>query len=177
VYSQRALQSLSSLSLPHPTPLILLTGGLQTPEQFYHALSAPHAHLLGVGRLSILLPNLPILVQRREDGAGWKLTDYDWNVPFRPHPDLQSSWVLPKIPFIGMSTELFWYNVEMRRLASTSSPVDIFESGINLGLDSLRSKPPYSVGGLGAWFWFWVWFDMRYFFSWIWEFVFPKALR
>ena len=48
-----------SSSPPSRRPLIVLTGGLRTPELLLSAFSQKHADLLGLGRLSVVCPELP----------------------------------------------------------------------------------------------------------------------
>ena len=157
-YSRQAVQTLSSLpqSTP-PLPLILLTGGLRTPELLYSALSSGHAHLLGIGRGSVLCPHLPLVLKQREDEGrreGRKIQDIPgWDEPFSPEPDLEPGWKwnwilerIPKIPLLGAGVNMAWYVVEMRRLAGGCQEKD-----------GIRD----SVSAIGAVFWMWVWVDER----------------
>ncbi|KAF8888590.1 hypothetical protein BD779DRAFT_1611297 [Infundibulicybe gibba] len=93
-FSHQAVATLELLqhSNASPPPAILLTGGLRTPNLLRTALSANHAHLLGIGRY----------------------------IPFGPEPDLRVSsfwkW-LPEIPLIGAGVGMAWYVLMMRRLS------------------------------------------------------------
>lgn len=171
-YSQKAVQTLSSLlQCPaSPQPLILLTGGLRTPELLYTALASRDAHLLGIGRGSVLCPHLPTLLKEREDegrAEGRRIEDVPgWDVPFSPEPDLELGWRwmvwlwgrLPKISLLGGGVNMAWYVVEMRRLA---------EAGMeNMDKPSRREAEKagmshHLAGAIGAVFWMWVWVDER----------------
>jgi hypothetical protein len=109
--SSRTLKVLESL--PGPTPLVLLTGGLRTPALLYSALASQHSHLLGIGRGSVLCPDLPTIL--RDKGSN----DHE---PFAPEPSLSKNksqfWTwLPKVKLIGAGLGMAWYIVGIRRLA------------------------------------------------------------
>lgn len=57
-FSRRALAELTQTEDPS-RPLVMLTGGLTTPDLFASALKEKHADLLGIGRLGVLHPDLP----------------------------------------------------------------------------------------------------------------------
>ncbi|KAJ7067686.1 hypothetical protein B0H15DRAFT_871985 [Mycena belliarum] len=120
-------------------PLILLTGGLAAPAQLHSALSARHAHLLGLGRSAVLRPDLPQLLHDAPPYA---------TAPFAPPPDLRigGAWVLqrlPRIRLLGAGVAMAWYVVALRRLAAVGPAV---------------VPPDYAVGGAGGILWMWVWF-------------------
>ncbi|KAI0703755.1 hypothetical protein BC835DRAFT_1262451 [Cytidiella melzeri] len=124
-FSQRARASLSSSPEMTSRPLILLTGGLDSPSLMTAALSHGHADLLGVGRLSVELPYLPRALQQ---SAG--------KLPPRPPTEHRSQ---PKValeqtvrmlwasvpvafrpqppPLIGAGMSMAAYQLAMRRLA------------------------------------------------------------
>lgn len=157
-FSRRALQALESLRQSDSTytgylPLILLTGGLRTPGLLQKALTLKHADLLGIGRGSVLCPDLPsVLSQRLHDLETWG------DIPFQPEPDLQlpgilsypifrSIWeLIPKVKLIGAGVGMAWYIVAMRHIANTSIA----------GRDE-EIRPEYDVGGLDSVFWMWFW--------------------
>ena len=158
-FSHQALQALESLpktSTSPPTPLILLTGGLRTPAVLRTVLNSGHAHLLGIGRGSVLCPSLPSILKEKETDV----SRYD-DIPFGREPDLSLprildyrpfSWMwslVPKIKLIGAGVGMAWYIVAIRHIshASTRSNSDII--------------PKYDMGGLGAVFWMWFWMPMR----------------
>lgn len=151
-FSHQALKSLNSLqrSTSRLLPLILLTGGLCTPELLCSALASNDADLLGIGRGSVLCPSIPsVLRLRLRDLQQWG------NVPFQREPVLRSPrileypplfWVwrlVPKIQLMGAGMTMAWYVVAMRRIACSTV--------------SGRIQPPYEVGGLQSVFWMWAW--------------------
>ena len=159
-FSHQALQALESLrktSTSPPTPLILLTGGLRTPAVLRTVLNSGHAHLLGIGRGSVLCPNLPSILKEKEkkDLSRWD------DIPFQREPDLSLarildywpfSWVwnlVPKIKLIGAGVGMAWYVVAIRRISHAS------RSGSDMMILN------YNMGGLGAVFWMWCWIPMR----------------
>lgn len=149
----KALESLPQTPTSPPPPLILLTGGLQTPRILRTALNSGHAHLLGIGRGSILCPNLPSMLKDKKD-LSWD------NIPFQREPDLSlphifGTWPLsrvwnlvPKIRLIGAGVGMAWYVVAMRRISHAS------RSGGDV-------RPNYNIGGLEAVFWMWAWIPVR----------------
>ena len=157
-FSHRALQALESLRQSNSAyigclPLILLTGGLRTPGLLQKALALKHADLLGIGRGSVLCPDLPsVLAKRLHDLQTWG------DIPFQPEPDLQlpgilsypilrSIWELvPKVKLIGAGVGMAWYVVAMRHIANTTVA----------GQDK-KIRPKYDVGGLYSVFCMWFW--------------------
>ncbi|KAJ7136590.1 hypothetical protein C8R44DRAFT_767410 [Mycena epipterygia] len=132
-FADHALRAVESVPR---TPLILLTGGLATRAQLHTALSAPHAHLLGLGRSAVLRPDLPQLL--RDPGAPDKL--------FGAPPDLRvgGRFVLsrlPRIKLLGAGVAMAWYIIALRRLASTTS-----------------IKPDCTVSTMGVILWMCAWF-------------------
>ena len=158
-FSHHALQALESLRktpTSPPTPLILLTGGLRTPAVLRTVLNSRHAHLLGIGRGSVLCPNLPSILKEKEgDFSRWD------DIPFQREPDLSlprvfDYWPLsrvwsfvPKIKLIGAGVGMAWYVVAIRRISNAST---------RSGSDMVQN---YNMGGLGAVFWMWSWIPMR----------------
>ncbi|KAJ4490267.1 hypothetical protein J3R30DRAFT_3278305 [Lentinula aciculospora] len=164
-FSSKLMKELSPMSSSNERPpLILLTGGLCTPAHLYTALTADYAHLLGIGRASVLCPNLPTVLQSRQTAENDLSSDL---TPFKPEPDLSLSfterrpwrWIwmyVPKVTLIGAGVGMAWYAVMIRRLA---------EERIRRVDDRKDSKievrepfePDYSIGGLGAVLRMWVW--------------------
>jgi len=147
-FSHQALQALDDFRQTYhgPVPLILLTGGLRTPGLMSSALSAKHADLLGVGRGSVLCPNLPIMLRERlENPARWN------DVLFCQEPDLRKPWImemwpftwiwylLPKMKIIGAGATVAWYTLLMRDIASASPDIELCDL-----------PPKYELGGLQA---------------------------
>lgn len=141
-------------------PLVLLTGGLRTPAHLYTALSAKHTHLLGIGRSSVLCPDLPtVLKNRRKDQTEAEF--YSDLTPFKPEPDLGLSfttqqpwrWIwehIPKVKLVGAGTEMAWYVVRMRRLAKRR---------LGISGEGQEMNEANCIGGLRAMFEMWVWTD------------------
>ncbi|KAG6841270.1 hypothetical protein C0991_000248 [Blastosporella zonata] len=156
-FSKAAMDALESLSLnPSSSPLILLTGGLRTPELLHTALASRHSHLLGIGKGSILSPDLPRLLKEQALFGTPDSADPRWSTPFSSEPDLDA-WprlrsFLPRIPFVGAGVSVAWYVVAIRRLAKLPSTGRTKEKYPDL-------KPDYTLGPFGAIFWMWVWMD------------------
>ncbi|KAF8069081.1 hypothetical protein FPV67DRAFT_1414625 [Lyophyllum atratum] len=156
-FSKAAMDNLESLRASAPSarlPLILLTGGLRTPELLHTALTSRHAHLLGIGRGSVLCPDLPRLLKQRQLAGAQSYLDPGWSSPFRAEPDL-TAWsqirrFLPTVPLVGAGINMAWYIVEMRRLAAIPSPV---------GEKMEELKPKSTLGPLGAVLRMWFWVD------------------
>ncbi|KAG6819987.1 hypothetical protein H0H93_006817 [Arthromyces matolae] len=151
-FSQAAMDVLESLSLGQSSPLIVLTGGLRTPELLHTALTSNHAHLLGIGRGSVLLPDLP---RRIKQHAASGSSDSQWLSPFSEEPKLDS-WSrirrhLPAIPLLSAGIVSAWYNVAMRQLAAR--PLSISQS------QEPAFQADYNIGPVGAIFWMWFWLD------------------
>lgn len=151
-FSHQALKALDSLpETSKPAPLILLTGGLLTPALLHKALSSRHAHLLGIGRGSVLRPDLPELLKTK--GNDQSLWD---DALFQQEPDLRNphflgywpfSWfwrLVPNIALVGAGVNMAWYVVAIRGMA------------LRIGSNGI-SKPNYSIGGLGAVVMMWAW--------------------
>lgn len=154
-FSHQALQALQSLPCTPtspPLPLILLTGGLRTPRLLRTVLNSGDANLLGIGRSSVLCPNLPAVLKNK-DIQRWD------DIPFQREPDLNLphmletwplSWLwnlVPKIKLIGAGIGVAWYVVAIRRISRASR--------------SEYMMLNYNMGGLGAVFWMWAWIPLR----------------
>lgn len=146
---------LASSQISRP-PLILLTGGLRTLPLMSSVLTHDHADLLGIGRLSVLCPDLPRTLEAATAGD-MKVDEFPM-VPL-PQPDIASPsshrgslhlldtllvrlWALlpvrlPKL--VGAGSVMAWYMVMMRRIAE-------------------RKDLDYGVGGVEAVLRMWLWF-------------------
>ncbi|KAI5888855.1 FMN-linked oxidoreductase [Schizophyllum commune H4-8] len=108
-------------------PLIILTGNITTPYAVEQVLlgdkgSSGCADLCGIGRMSVLCPQLPSKLNRELHEEHTSADDSWWRTPFYPMPNLTPtssllSW-LPKIGLVGAGSSLAWYNVRMRALAN-----------------------------------------------------------
>ena len=145
-FSREAVKVLASNTasvLKPPTPLILLTGGLRTYDGLCNALEQGHAQLLGIGRASVLCPEMPRLLAESialcpEPGSGVEKTSpvFLRNALPEPNLDLPTPLALfmefvPLPKLIGAGVGMAWYIVQMRRIARAEDP-------------------DYSIGGLGA---------------------------
>ena len=135
-FSRLVVQALPSFT-NKAAPLIMLTGSLRTPSQFSNILCQGHAHLLGIGRLSVLCPDLPhqILPPSPMFGSDHKGPETSPKFPL-PEPAFATPLGFPKLLGAGVSTA--WYVVGMRKLAR-GGEVDL------------------QMGSVGALFWMWVW--------------------
>ncbi|CAA7265349.1 unnamed protein product [Cyclocybe aegerita] len=150
VYPSPSAGATASLTPPLQRPLIILTGGLRTPRLLHSALEAKHADLLGIGRSSILCPDLPSLLREKQ------LSDDE---PFAAPPDLRLpttlslpplSWLwalVPKVKVIGAGVNMAWYVVAMRHISESRERTG--------GKGAVR--PDYTIGGLGGLSWMWAW--------------------
>ncbi|KAF8830510.1 hypothetical protein HHX47_DHR2001175 [Lentinula edodes] len=165
-FSSKLMKELSSVtSSDQCAPLILLTGGLRSPAHLYTALRNDHAHLLGIGRASVLCPNLPTVLKRRRAAEADLSSDV---TPFKPEPDLRF-WPLarkpwrcirrhfPKVKLIGAGVGMAWYVVMIRRLAKEHIRRVDDQNGKEFEEECF--EPDYSIGGLGAITKMWVWID------------------
>lgn len=121
---------------PRPPPLVLLTGGLNTLPRMTSVLAHDHAHLLGIGRLSVLHPSLPKEIASaitthtpafmsdppaptelgRRPRSFFSLRSLERLIEYI----LMLLWTiiparLPRI--VGASSSVNWYNMMLRRLA------------------------------------------------------------
>lgn len=147
---------LASSQISKP-PLILLTGGLRTLSLMSSVLTHDHADLLGIGRLSVLCPDLPRTLEAATTGDVNLKADEFPMAPI-PGPELASPWPLwrfshllisflvrmwmllhvrlPKL--VGAGSETAWYVVMMRRIAK-------------------QKEVDYSVGRVDAVLRMWLW--------------------
>jgi len=166
-FSRQAVKALASTN-SLARPLILLTGGLNTPAILQTALTLKHADLLGIGRAAILAPEIPTILRSKLRTRSTtthlplsKVAD-DNAVPFLPEPTLENpfflsyppiSWIwsiLTNVQLIGSGSRMAWYTLVMRRIALL--PV--------LGSDGLLLRPPppdYTLGGIQCSLWMFVW--------------------
>ena len=154
---------LASTQISKP-PLILLTGGLRTLPLMSSVLMHGHADLLGIGRLSVLCPDLPRVLEAAL--ASDVNPDEFPMVPLRS-PNLTSpsssrdlfhsvlahlirlwSWLpihLPKL--VGAGSVMAWYIVMMRRIADWK-PVEYDVSSVEAVLRMWMWLAPGSSGSV-----------------------------
>lgn len=144
-FSKRAMQALTTTGSSDQAkrPLIMLTGGLHSPDLMQAALSHKHTDLLGIGRGAVLQPELPRHLTSNVpplhppsgegDGVGiFPLFDANTRNPLPLQNTLEralvstltSMWgaipdgVRPELPtFVGAGAETARYAVLMRALA------------------------------------------------------------
>jgi hypothetical protein len=119
------------------TPLIALTGGFRTYATINSALANEHAELIGIGRLSIHDPHVPIRLESQK---------YNYVPP--PPPDYTISvwdrlfdwlgWLTGvKVPLLmGAGREMCWYMVQLEKVA-VFAPIDYDVSGFEAILRSI----------------------------------------
>ena len=145
-FSQFSRRVHESLPKGPNTPLIALTGGFRTYTAANSALANGHAGLVGIGRLSIHAPQVPIQLEAER-------SDY---VP-PPPPDFTVSgwdrlldglgWLTGvKVPLLmGAGREMCWYIIQLKTVA-LFTPADYSVSGFGAMLRSLGGVKVRSKG-------------------------------
>jgi hypothetical protein len=93
---------------------------MRTPLHLTSALQENHADILGIGRMAVLCPDLPLILaeyaQTQGDQAIGQASTFFADVP---KLRLSRTWsrILPKIKLVGAGAEVAWYVVAMRSLA------------------------------------------------------------
>lgn len=166
-FSREAVKTLASTNSP-ARPLILLTGGLNSPALLQMALTSKNADLLGIGRTAILSPDLPTILRSKLLSRSTtpltlssQATD-DRDIPFQPEPTLKDpfffscppiSWiwsVLTSVHLIGTGSRMAWYTLFMRRIA-------LLPMAGGDGLPTTPPSPDYTLGGIQSSFWMFFW--------------------
>ena len=120
------------------TPLIALTGGFRTYDAMNSALVNEHAELIGLGRLSIHDPHVPIRLEYQKHGyVPPPPPDYSLSVWDRLFDWL--GWLTGvKVPLlIGAGREMCWHMVQLEKTAAFL-PIDYNVSGFGAILRSIR---------------------------------------
>ena len=146
-FSQFSRRVHESLPKGPNTPLIALTGGFRTYTAINSALATGHAGLIGIGRLSIHAPQLPIQLEvERNRYVPPPPPDFTISVWDRLFDGL--GWLTGvKVPLlIGAGREMCWYIIQLKTVA-LFAPVDYSVSGFGAILRSIggvkvRSKGP-----------------------------------
>ena len=124
-------------------PLVLLTGGMRSPEVFENALSQGHADLVGIGRGSVLAPRLPLLLRTlssagENDEASRKSSFRQPTLSYADTPliraavsTLRGLGILPLPTLIGAGASMAWYVVTMSRISRGN--------GINYQMGGIRA--------------------------------------
>ena len=155
-----------------PPPLVLLTGGLTTLPRMTSVLAHDHAHILGVGRLSVLHPTVPKdIASAIANGVPVFMTDPPTPSLLGQRPRSYFSiralerlvcyiltliWILipSRVPvIIGASSKVNWYNVMLRRIAK-GQHIDYTIGTIGAALRFYLAGTPYmSEEDSGGWQW------------------------
>ncbi|KAI0282805.1 hypothetical protein BGY98DRAFT_61127 [Russula aff. rugulosa BPL654] len=137
-FARKARSAIHGLTSPSQRPLVLLTGGMRSPAIFQDALTQGHADLVGIGRGSVLAPDLPLLLKEfyarqqmgTPDGDGDENNmgrDFLFKLPTLSYTEtpliraaasvLRSLGILPLPSLIGAGTAMAWYIVTMRSIS------------------------------------------------------------
>lgn len=163
-FSRRAMQELSQIPTPNtPHPLILLTGGLKTPELLTSALAQNHANLLGIGRLAIACPELPTVLARYiSSPSKVPLKIPDGVIPDIDHPYSQLSILAEGERNITAFLESLWGYVPQSLKPEFPK---LLGAGMNIAKATVilravgagQEKVTYPGEGLGAMLRMWLW--------------------
>jgi hypothetical protein len=146
-----AIRAQASSSPQHP--LVLLTGGMRSPDVFEDALSQGHADLIGLGRGSVLAPRLPLLLRKLYSGQAAGDLDrksdddvareFSFQQPTLSCSDtpliraavsiLRGLGILPLPTLIGAGAAMAWYIVTMSR-TSRGRGIDYQMGGLRVVL-------------------------------------------
>ena len=153
-FSHHIMKVLDSLPSDTKVPRVLLTGGLRSPSNLCSVLSSRHADLLGIGRASLLRPDLPLYLQQLCDTSNLVDDPTVYDSPFEREPELgiqgASGWLwsrFPRIPLIGAGVQTAWYTTMMRRLGRANASL----------ADVQLLAPDYQLGPFRAMVKFWFW--------------------
>ncbi|KAI0251171.1 hypothetical protein BJV78DRAFT_1392551 [Lactifluus subvellereus] len=159
-FARKARSAIHTATSSPKHPLVLLTGGMGSPATVEDALSQGHADLIGIGRGSVLVPKLPLLLNKayshRETGtSNGEDNDDTGRTVFFQQPTLsysdtplvraaasilRSLGILPLPALIGAGTGTAWYVVMMSRI-SRGSPIDYQMRGIRAVLSMWLPEP------------------------------------
>ncbi|KAI0000881.1 hypothetical protein BJV77DRAFT_1057813 [Russula vinacea] len=113
-FARKARSAIHALTSPSRHPLVILTGGMQSPAIFQDALAQGHADLVGVGRGSVLAPDLPLLLREFTHADKQPTLSYAETPLVRVAASvLRSLGILPLPSLIGAGTAMAWYVVAM----------------------------------------------------------------
>ncbi|KAI0349861.1 FMN-linked oxidoreductase [Trametes cingulata] len=180
-FAERSMEILAKCSptaTTRPPPLVCLTGGLNTLPKMASVLAHEHAHLLGIGRLSVIQPLLPVKlyhsVQARaagqEDGfllsPPHKLEEDGLGTPPRSYLSwrglermvcyvLTLIWALvpARLPrLVGAGGNVDWHNIMLRRIAA-GKDIDYTMGTIGATFRFYLTPYPPSPEGSGSRWW------------------------
>lgn len=125
-FSQQALRALNAIGFQSPSrPVIMLTGGLRTPNLLRSALQSGQTDMVGIGRASVVCPRIPQIMVEFEQGRGQHNGDTTFGIePEHLVPTYLKKWPLApiwtslsKVRLVGASFNMAWYTITMRRSA------------------------------------------------------------
>lgn len=127
-FSQQILKALDNAGYHSPQrPVIMLTGGLHTPNLVKSALLSGQTDIVGIGRASVVCPEIPQKMAEFEKGQG----RIDGDIPFAIEPEqsvpiylkywpIVSIWAsISKVKLVGAGLKTAWYTLVMRKYALT----------------------------------------------------------
>ncbi|EKM77403.1 hypothetical protein AGABI1DRAFT_93471 [Agaricus bisporus var. burnettii JB137-S8] len=127
-FSQQILKALDNAGYHSPhRPVIMLTGGLHTPNLVKSALLSGQTDIVGIGRASVVCPEIPQKMAEFEKGQG----RVDGDIPFAIEPEqsvpiylkywpIVSIWAsISKVKLVGAGLKTAWYTLVMRKYALT----------------------------------------------------------
>ena len=155
-FSQFSRRVLEALPKGPTTPLIALTGGFRTYAMMNSALASGHAELVGLGRLSIHAPHVPIQLEAEKHGyVPPPPSDFSVSIWDRLWDGL--GWLTGiKVPLlVGATREVCWYMMQLENLA-TFTPFDYGASGFgamlrSVGCVKIRSANDHKLSSWGSW--------------------------
>jgi len=137
----------------------MVTGGFRTPNLLYSALRSGHTNMLGIGRCSILCPQIPNKMRDFEQRHG----NNDGDIPFGATRDFPASdkwwpiaalWnTLSKIQLIVAGSNLAWYAITLRQLAIA----ELQRLEDHRDISQSTQEPDYTVDALRTFFRMFFW--------------------
>lgn len=137
----------------------MVTGGFRTPNLLYSALRSGHTNMLGIGRCSILCPQIPNKMRDFEQRHG----NNDGDIPFGATRDFPASdkwwpiaalWnTLSKIQLIVAGSNLAWYAITLRQLAIA----ELQRLEDHRDISQSTQEPDYTVDALQTFFRMFFW--------------------
>ena len=155
-FSQFSRKVLESLPKGPTTPLIALTGGFRTYATINLALASGHAELVGIGRLAIHAPHVPIQLEAEKDGyVPPPPSDFTVSILDRLWDGLGRLTGVKLPLLVGATREICWYMMQLENLAAFA-PLDYSASGCGAMIRSIGSVKVHPTNGhkfssLGSW--------------------------
>ncbi|KAL7277421.1 hypothetical protein ACG7TL_009283 [Trametes sanguinea] len=171
-FAKRSIKVLADCTPPNRAPpLVCLTGGLNTLPKMASVLAHSHAHILGIGRASVIYPHLPAKLykslQKRSAGISDdflmaeppKLTEDGLGAPPKSYLSwrgvqrlliiaLQMIWAVIPLEFprlFGVGQNVSWHSMMLRRIA-LGEEVDWTEGTVATAMKFFLCRTPYPPG-------------------------------